>query len=285
MKRYVTGTIALAALLVAWLAAAPAPAAAQAGDPFMLFGAGASIGVTVRDVGPEDAATAKLPQPSGAFVESVREGSAAAKAGLRTADIIVEFDGERIRSIRQFTRLVQESAPRRTVAVIVVRGTERQTLQVVPDASNTLPDMFSQVGPRLRVLPRDRDARPRDPLRDFNFNIEPDVLRRRFSLDGPSLGVLVTPVTGQLADYFGVKEGVLVSSVGENTPAAQAGIRAGDVITAVDGRAVTSAADIAEALRAGGGEGVDVSVTRDRKSLTLKVTPAQPVSGRRGLPV
>jgi serine protease Do len=283
MKKLITGGVAVMALLVVWLAAAPRPAAAQGVDPFTLSGAGSSVGVTVRDVTPDDASKAKLAQPVGAYVESVRTGSPAEKAGIRTADIILDFDGERIRSVRQFTRLVQESAPRRSVPVVVVRGTERQTLQVVPELSDRLmPEVFSRVGPDLRLLPRDRDARPRD----FNFNVIPDMLRRRIPLDGPALGVSVTPVTGQLADYFGVTSGVLVSSVGENTAASDAGIKAGDVITAIDGRAVTSAADIADAMRrARAGESVDVNVTRDRKSLMLKVTPVQPASGRSGLPV
>jgi serine protease Do len=285
MKKYITASAAAAVLLMTWMTAAPTPAAAQAGDLFTLSGLGSSIGVTVREVTADDASKAKMAQPVGAFVESVREGSPAAKAGIKSADIILDFDGERIRSVRQFVRLVQETAPRRAVSVVVLRGTDRQTLQVVPEVSSALPDVLSRA-PGLRILPRDRDARPRDLLRDFNFNIDPDVVRRRFSLDGPSLGVSVTPVTGQLADYFGVKAGVLVSSVGENTAAAAAGIKAGDVITSVDGRPVTSAADITDAMRrAPAGDDVDVSVTRDRKSLMLKVTPAQPASGRRGLPV
>jgi membrane-associated protease RseP (regulator of RpoE activity) len=168
--------------------------------------------------------------------------------------------------------------------VVVIRGTGRQTLQVVPESSSgSLPDVFGQVAPRLRIQPRDRDLRPFP--REFNFDFDPDVLPRQFQLDGPSLGVSVTPVTGQLADYFGVKSGVLVSSVWENTPAAAAGIKAGDIITAVDGRSVTSAADITDAMRRATGEGVDLSVTRDRKPLILKAAPIQPTSGRRGLPV
>ena len=288
MKKFVTGAVAVAALLVVWLTAVPSQAAAQAGEAFTVFyGAGSSIGITARDVTSDDASKAKLAQPLGAFVESVRDGSPAATAGIRTGDIILDFDGERVRSVRQFTRLVQESAARRSVPVVVVRGAERQTLHVVPDAGErVVPEVISRLAPQLRALPRDRDARPGDLLRDFNFRIEPDVLRRRFSLGGPGLGVSVTPVTGQLADYFGVSGGVLVSSVGENTPAADAGIRAGDVITAIAGRSVTSAADITEALRrAAAGEAVDVSVTRDRKAMVLKVMPAQPASGRRGLPV
>jgi S1-C subfamily serine protease len=139
-----------------------------------------------------------------------------------------------------------------------------------------LPERFGDLAPPL----------PRQLPREFNFYIDPDLQRRRPFVVGPSLGVEVTPLSDQLAEYFGVTGGALVASVGANTPAADAGLKAGDVITAIDGRGVTTAADIAEALReARAGEGVDVSVTRDRKPLMLKVVPGQPASGRGGLPV
>ena len=283
MKQLLAGRRAVVALVVVWFSVAPGSSAAQISDtPYTAaFGPGAWIGVTVRDVTSDDASRAKLAQPVGVFVESVRQGGPAANAGVRVADIILDFGDERIRSVRQFTRVVQESAPRRAVAVVVVRGAERRTFDVVPEVSGELQSGIWLRGtePLLRLLPRGRDQEPRG----FSFNIEPE-LRRRLLLDGPSLGVSVTPLSDQLAEYFGVKSGVLVASVGAASPAADAGLKAGDVITAVDGRSVTSAADIADAVRARAGEAVDISVTRDRKPLILKVMPAQPGSGRRGLP-
>jgi S1-C subfamily serine protease len=101
--------------------------------------------------------------------------------------------------------------------------------------------------------------------------------------------VTVSPLSEQLASYFGVKQGVLVSSVTSNSPAAIAGIRAGDVITAVNGQNVSSSADINRALREKRVDAVEVAVTREKKALTLKATvPVQtPNRGRsgRGLPV
>ena len=102
------------------------------------IGSTASIGVGIREVMGEDAAKAKMAQPSGVYVESVREGSPAAKAGIQAGDIVIDFDGERVRSASHFTRLVQESVPNRQVAAVVVRGTSKQTLNVVPEASGGL---------------------------------------------------------------------------------------------------------------------------------------------------
>jgi S1-C subfamily serine protease len=90
------------------------------------------------------------------------------------------------------------------------------------------------------------------------------------------MGVSVVPLSDQLATYFGVKEGVLVSEVTSGTPAATAGIQAGDIITAVNGRAVMSSGDLVREVRdAEPGSTLDVRLTRNRKELTLKVTLPQ----------
>src|SRR5262245_19530834 len=80
-------------------------------------GFGGSIGVNVREVSPEEGQRAKLSPPQGAYVTGVQTGSPAEKAGIMTGDIIAEFDGERVRSARQLSRLVRESADDRAVRV------------------------------------------------------------------------------------------------------------------------------------------------------------------------
>src|SRR5690348_7188862 len=67
----------------------------------VLAGRGAEIGVSVRDVDPADAAAAKV--DGGVRLEEVRPGGPADKAGLKRSDMIVQFDGERVRSVRQFS--------------------------------------------------------------------------------------------------------------------------------------------------------------------------------------
>jgi serine protease Do len=239
----------------------------------------ASIGVGIRDVTSDDAAKAKQGQPSGVYIESVREGSPAARAGIQTGDIVVDFDGERVRSASHFTRLVQESVPNREVTAVVIRGTSKQNLKISPDA-----------GGGLRILSNNARRQGQDlqlNLPRGNFNFDNDALRRVLPANGATLGVTVSPLSDQLAGYFGVKQGVLVSAVTTGSPAAGAGVRAGDVITAINGQSVSSSADITRALRQGSGESVEISVTRDKKSLSLKGTlPARPrASGRGGLPV
>lgn len=271
----------LGAAVTAAVMMAVQPARAQEPRVVVRSLGSASIGVGIRDVTSDDAAKAKLGQPSGVYIESVREGSAAAKAGIQTGDIVVDFDGERVRSASHFTRLVQESVPNREVTAVVIRGTSKQNLKISPDeggAFNILSNNARRQNQDLRLnLPRG------------NFNFDSDALRRVLPANGATLGVTVSPLSDQLASYFGVKQGVLVSAVTTGSPAAGAGVRAGDVITAINGQSVSDSGDVTRALRQGSGESVEISVTRDKKSLSLKATlpgrtPRAP-SGRGGLPV
>ena len=289
MRKFIGGAgahAALAAVLAAAVTAAVMMAVrpADAQEPRLVLRSGAStasIGVGIREVMGEDAAKAKMAQPSGVYVESVREGSPAAKAGFQAGDIVIDFDGERVRGTSHFTRLVQESVPNRQVAAVVIRGTSKQTLNVVPEASAGFNILTGDGRRQLQEL--QRQVPP-----NFNFDFDADALRRALPVTGATLGVTVSPLTDQLATHFGVKQGVLVSAVTSNSPAAGAGVRAGDVITGVNGQTVSSSGDITRALRENRGETVDLAVTRDKKSLSLKATiPARSrtPSGRSGLPV
>ena len=269
MKKWVIGGVAIAALILSALIFAPS-ASAQRQSPFAprqfdgltLEGPGSSIGVTVRDLSADDASKAKLQQSDGVLVEEVREGTPASRAGIKNGDIVLEFDGERPRSARHFTRLVRETAPGRSVKLTIVRNGARRTLDITPEAGAGIGSRaFTDPNDLLRAIPR-----------DFNYD------GNQFNLfEGTfgttRLGVVVTPLSDQLAGYFGVKEGVLVSEVTANTPAATAGLKAGDVITAVNGRPVMGPQDVVSQVRevqAGGA--IDLRVMRDRKELMLKAT-------------
>jgi serine protease Do len=274
MKKMVLGGLVVATLAAVASLMMPAAAAQQRDRPALdrflaLEGPGSSIGVTVRD---------QSGDAGGVLVESVREGTPATRAGLQQGDVVVEFDGERTRSARQFTRLVRETAPGKPVKMTVVRNGSRRTVDITPESRDSVTlQQFPQItGDVLRAQPR-----------DFNFDFDPQVFfGEGFSLSPRRLGVSVMPMSDQLATYFGVKEGVLVSEVSSGTPAATAGIQAGDVITAANGREVLSSADLMREVRAAdAGSTLELRLTRNRKEMTLKVTlpqrsqRRQPVTG------
>jgi hypothetical protein len=89
------------------------------------------------------------------------------------------------------------------------------------------------------------------------------------------IGVTTTELSEQLAEFFGVKDkhGVLVQTVSENSPASKAGIKAGDVITDVDGEKIEQVNDLSHAI--GRKEEGDVKITliRNKSRMTVIVTP------------
>src|SRR5260221_402900 len=91
------------------------------------------------------------------------------------------------------------------------------------------------------------------------------------------IGVSTTSLTKQLAEFFGVTDGkgVLVTAVEPNSPAARAGLKAGDVITAIDGEKVEGAGDLARGINKQKDGDVSLTIVRDKSQQTLKVTPKE----------
>lgn len=219
------------------------------------------LGISVRDVTADEAKQAGLDGITGAWVTSVAPESAAAKAGLAEGDIVVRVDSQDVRSARQLTRIVGETPAGRAVAVDYLRAGTRGQVSVTLEASR----------PRAMAL------RGRAP-RAFAFQRrEPMVMARNRA----RLGIGVQDLTPQLAQYFGVTGGVLVTQVNDGSAAARGGMKAGDVITKVQDTAVTSAGDVTRALASvEGGTAVTVEVSRDRAPVSLSVTlDRTPTSG------
>ncbi len=272
---------------------------------FSMLSGGPRLGVTIRDVASEDVTKLKLPGQAGVVIDEVEKDSAAAKAGVLKGDVAVSFDGETLRSAAHLTRLVRETAPGRTVKMTVVRDGKRVDLSVAPSESRGA--AFRHEGQDLDIviekelqeklgalkgkekdfalqweaMPRGHaEAMPhffyRSPGGPMMFRGpggDPDVFA--FSMGRGRLGVTVQDLTPELAEFFGTKDGVLVSAVSKDTPAAKAGLKAGDVITAIDGTSVESSSELVDQLREKSGE-ITVSVMRDKKALSLKATLEKP---------
>ena len=265
------------ALVVVAGAGAPAPVLAQDRDTvtraFAFAGRGAHIGITVEELADADAKQAK----GGVRVETVSPDGPADKAGIKPGDIITEFDGERVRSTMQFSRLVQETPPGRQIAVALSRGGQRVSVNVSPE-SRSMSDDF---GFRMLDVPRV----PRAPRAVVPSTPRPPAPPEPFDLPGlfrftnrSRLGVTVEGVDDQLAEYFGVKEGLLVKSVAAESAAQKAGIKAGDVITAINGSKVYDASDLNRALdRVESSGEFTAEIVRDKKpqSVKGKIEPRQ----------
>ena len=100
------------------------------------FGNQTWMGVSVSDVSADNARELKLSSDYGAVVNEVKPDSPAAKSGVQKNDVIVEFDGERVRSVAELRRLVRETPPSRTVKIKLIRDGHPRTLSVALESSH-----------------------------------------------------------------------------------------------------------------------------------------------------
>lgn len=241
-------------------------------DVRALFDAGADgsyLGVRTSDV---DEGAGPSAAQEGAVVTEVVDGAPAAAAGIEAGDVIVEFDGERIRGARQLTRVVRETPTGRSVAAIVFRDGARVNVNVTP-GERPRPDWRANLR-RIEIPEPDAAEVQTFAWRGDSDLLEglPDIVNGAVrSLVGRArLGIRAESVDGQLAEYFGVSAGVLVRHVEEDTVAAAAGLRAGDVITAIDGEAVEDVRALRRRVSAlDPGASFDIAITRGGAGMSL----------------
>lgn len=241
----------------------------------------------------------------GALVSSVVTGSPADRAGLRKGDVIVSVEGRGIDSPADLTERIGDARPGDSVSLGIVRKGDRLTLSVrlaerqndegemeapePPDA----PTPHASPAPDAPRAPRAPKA-PRGEMRWYSDDMpNKDEIRQRiresipnFDFDeGPGgrgmvwmsgagrgrLGVRIETLSEDLASALGAPgtKGALVVEVLKKTPAEEAGIRAGDIITAVEGTAVYDTDDLVKALADEKGK-VSVSLVRRGEKRTVE---------------
>lgn len=301
--KYLIGLLA-AIILAAGLAIAQQPAPAPAPpsppadlEPFehnfsILIDGGGYLGVYAENINNENMARYRINQVRGVGVTQVVKDSPAEKAGIRKDDVILRIDGENVNSVRKLNRLISEMAPDHSVRVTVSRGGAEQELTATigkRNNSSLVRDLFPG-GPRAWKWEGFDPKTFKGPFMDRdladmgNFSM--------FLQNSRRIGVSTMQLTEQLADYFGVTggKGVLVTAVTDDGPAAKAGVKAGDVITAVDGEAIDSPGDISRVINRKKEGDVTLTLIRNKSQQTIRVTPkeggfsgtlGQPQVGRR----
>lgn len=252
----------------------PEPPDVQGLTLFLNDERGSWLGVETQEVTAAKAKDLKLPAERGVIIAAVTPDSPAAKAGLQENDVVTEVDGQQVEGTAQFRRMIREIPAGRTVQLRVYRNGSPQTLQATLGAAeqgvrewdHAAPGTFTFHMPDMPEIP------PMPPM-EWNATMWPV---------HPRLGIEAEDLNGQLGAYFGAPdgEGVLVRGVGSGTPAEKAGLRAGDVITAVERKRVRTMGDLREQLAASRkAKSVQVSVLRNKAPLTVTVelpAPAAP---------
>lgn len=284
---------------------AAAPSVFQTPDVAPLtfsFGSESYLGVFLEEVTAERVKELNLAEERGAVVMKVVEGSPAEKAGIKANDVIVSFNGRRVDTVREMQRLLSDLPAGRTVTFEVLRGGTSQTLSAtlakrsqgfnLSGRNDEMTKLFGNLQQseaereRSRKLLEENFKQRQNQfgnlapfsgnLGAYNFNFGSGFFR------GSRMGVSVESMSEQLANYFGVKDGkgVLVTEVRDNSAAAKAGLKAGDVITEVDGQKVGDINDLMTSLSKKDEGTVVVKIIRKGEDKTVNVTLEKPAPTR-----
>ncbi|QCI66559.1 Do family serine endopeptidase [Phreatobacter stygius] len=190
------------------------------------------IGVQIQPVTEEIAESLRLARPEGALVAGVQAGSPAARAELRPSDVITAVDGQPVKDARDLSRRIGTAHPGATVKLTVQRDGAERSINLT----------LGQIPNERQAAARGGDQ-PNEPRGDQSAG--PQV---------PRLGLSLQPA-GRGGKFGGSGEGLVVTEVDPSGPAAQRGVREGDIIIDVAGRAVASTRDVHEALAAARAQG------------------------------
>lgn len=242
---------------------------------------GSFLGIVGEEVSKETVGELNLPGEYGALVTQVVEESAASKAGLQEKDVIVAYNGTRVESMAMLRRLISETPAGRTVDLTVIRNGSQQRISAEL-ASRSMSDLYGKslfvVNPEGELeMPESLDFEGFENIfpEGFEEGMEPrfQELEERLmeidkNFDGSGqyltfsgindelpgkliLGVTAQSLSGQLAGYFGLKEGqggALLSHIHEGYPAKRDGLHAGDVVLAIDDETIDNVGDLPEII-------------------------------------
>lgn len=170
------------------------------------------IGVAIQEVTPDLAASFGLSKPAGALVSSVDKGGPAERAGLRSGDVILKFNGQAIERSAELPPLVSAQPPGSRAELQVWRDGKAQSIKL-----------------ELGELEMAAASSADEPANSAE--------------DSPRLGLAVRPLSAAELREAEITAGLMVEDVADG-PAALAGIEAGDIILAVNGKPVTSVEEL-----------------------------------------
>lgn len=256
------------------------------------------MGVNIRDVSNEQLGALKLKEARGAEVVLLDHDGPACTAGMREHDVILQMNGQTVEGEEALKRMLKETPAGRTVTFVISRDGQQQTISmtlanreeverqawekhtVVPEPFTVQPRVArggASSGSNNSVLSGNGNNSAGLTGNGF-FNSPSGSTRNRSflgsltTMNSSYTGAVLTPLGSQLAEYFGA-QGLLVNSVEANSPAASAGMRAGDVVIRVNATPVASEKVWAKAIHENRGRNVAVVVLRDKKETTLTLVP------------
>ncbi|WP_280138032.1 PDZ domain-containing protein [Terriglobus roseus] len=234
------------------------------------------LGIAFHGVNDGEIAAMHLKDGHGAEIIMVDHDGPAGKAGLREHDVVLSVNGVSIEGEDQLRKMLRDTPPGKSIALYICRNGVEQTVTAV---MSTREEVDKQARQTRFIVPV-----PVDDTAIVVAPAEPPASRSGFGhgfiaghlLPTPTYtGATVDAMGAQLADYFGVKDGkgLLVHEVENNSPAAVAGLRAGDVIVKMNGGRVATEKDWTRALHESKGRAVTMTVIRERREQVLTMVP------------
>jgi serine protease Do len=266
--------VVLSGLLIAHSSpafAAPLNLPSDAGFDFLFYTSQGYLGMGFKNIDVDRANALKLKDTHGAEVTMVDHDAPASKSGLKVHDVILQLDGQSIDNADELSHRLRDMPAGRTVHFLVSRdGNQMNVTAQLCDGSVLGQEAWSQHYIVPQPAPEARGAE------SFLGNPAPATAAFLDSMipKGLYVGAALNPVRTQLADYFGVRSGtgLLVVSVDFQSPAARAGLKAGDVVTKVDSQPMTSHSDWAKTLRKHRGKLVQVTIMRNKQEQVLSMS-------------
>ncbi len=228
------------------------------------------LGINFREIADDQLSAFKIRDGRGEEVILVDHDGPACASGIRVHDVLLQFNGQPIESEEQLRTALRGLPAGKRVSFLISRDGQQQTLTIELANRDTIGQQAW--GRHLRVP---EPAAHTTALFPNGIETFDDAPRRGTPLlfNAAYTGATLEPMSPQLADFFGTQTGLLVSSVDPDSPAATAGLRAGDVVTRAQGNSLTTTNDWLRVLHDGGGRPLAVVVRRDRKDQTLTLIP------------
>ena len=177
--------IALMACMTAGVGIAQLPPVSRVVVP----ASGSFLGVAIQEIDGDRAKELKLPEEGGLEVTRVAPDSPAEKAGIKTGDVVTQYNGQRVDGMDQFSRMVRETPAGRDVKIGIVRNGAPQTITA---------RIVARAAISAQLIPQ-------APVQDqFEFRF-PDMPQSRMTWRSTILGIEAEGLDGQLAEFFGVK--------------------------------------------------------------------------------
>ena len=212
------------------------------------------LGIYMQDLDDDIVEAFDLNTDKGVLINGIIDGSPAEKAGLKEGDVIVAFDKDQIDDIDDLRDVMRTKKPGDDVNVVVYRDKDKEKFAVVLTEPQDKDYSYSTV-----------IGKPKGKTYDKTYNY---YMKKS---DQGYLGIFMQDLNDQLGQYFEVNKGVLISKVEEDSPAEEAGLKAGDVIVSVNGNEVSSSGDISAIISDHKkGDKIDIGVVRKgaKKSFT-----------------